>query len=83
MGYSGRIGLFELLVTTEKVRQLAHDRASTWAVQEAAVADGMRTLREDGWVKVLTGRSTVDEIIRVTRGNTLDMRNLRKNIADE
>ncbi len=83
VGYSGRIGLFELLVTTEKVRQLAHDRASTWAVQEAAVADGMRTLREDGWVKVLTGRSTVDEIIRVTRGNTLDMRNLRKNIADE
>ena len=37
-GYSGRVGIFELLVTTEEVRQLAHDSASTWEIKKAAVA---------------------------------------------
>ena len=74
VGYQGRVGLFELLVTTEKVRQLAHDRASTWVIQQEAIREGMRTLREDGWLKVLAGRTTVEEVVRVTKGNTLDMR---------
>jgi general secretion pathway protein E/type IV pilus assembly protein PilB len=71
VGYRGRIGIFELLVTTESIRQLAHDRSSTWAIKQAAVRDGMRTLREDGWVKVLTGRTTVEEVVRATKGNDL------------
>ena len=74
VGYQGRVGLFELMVTTEKVRQLAHDRASTWVIQQEAVREGMRTLREDGWLKVLAGRTTVEEVVRVTKGNTLDMK---------
>ncbi|MHC4175892.1 MAG: GspE/PulE family protein [Planctomycetota bacterium] len=74
VGYMGRVGLFELLVTTEKIRQLAHDRASTWIIQQEAIREGMRTLREDGWLKVLSGRTTVEEVVRVTKGNTLDMR---------
>ncbi len=49
IGYSGRIGIYELLLTTNKIRQLAHDRASTWAITQAAVEDGMTTLRKDGW----------------------------------
>jgi len=71
VGYRGRLGIFELLVTTESIRQLAHDRSSTWAIKQAAVRDGMRTLRQDGWVKVLTGRTTVDEVVRATKGNDL------------
>jgi type II secretion system protein E len=74
VGYQGRVGLFELLVTTEKIRQLAHDRASTWVIQQQAVREGMRTLREDGWRKVLAGRTGVEEVVRVTKGNTLNMR---------
>jgi type II secretion system protein E len=66
-GYSGRIGLFELLVTTETIRQLAHDRATSWSIKQAAAKEGMYTLREDGWHKVLTGRTTVDEVLRVTK----------------
>jgi len=73
VGYVGRVGLFELLVTTEKIRQLAHDRASTWAVNEAAVAEGMTTLRSDGWHKVLDGRTSVEEVVSVTRGNRVRM----------
>ena len=74
VGYQGRVGLFELMVTTEKIRQLAHDRASTWIIQQEAVREGMRTLREDGWRKVLAGRTTVEEVARVTKGNTLRMK---------
>ena len=68
VGYSGRTGIYELLVNTEQVRQLAHDRSSSWEIKKAAVADGMRTLRQDGWVKVLAGRTSVDEVARVTKG---------------
>ena len=73
VGYSGRVGLFELLVTTEKVRQLAHDRSSTWAITQEASREGMATLRQDGWRKVLDGRTTVEEAVRVSRENTLKM----------
>lgn len=66
-GYRGRLGVFELLVTTDKVRQLAHDRVSSWDLKQAALAQGMRTLRHDAWVKVLTGRTTVDEVLRVSK----------------
>jgi len=69
VGYRGRVGLFELLVTTEKIRQLSHDRASTWAIQKAAVEQGMITLRNDGWRKVLAGRTTIEEVVRATKAN--------------
>ena len=74
MGYRGRVGLFELLVTSERIRQLAHERNSTWAIQQAAIQEGMRTLREDGWVKVLGGRSTVAEVVRVSKANEAVLR---------
>jgi general secretion pathway protein E len=69
VGYSGRIGLFELLSTTDDVRQLAHDRASTWAIKKQALKHGMHTLREDGWRKVVSGKTSVDEVVRVTKGD--------------
>jgi general secretion pathway protein E/type IV pilus assembly protein PilB len=68
VGYRGRVGLYELLVTTEEIRQLSHDRSSSWVIEEAATRQGMRTLREDGWLKVIGGRTTVDEVLRVTKG---------------
>jgi general secretion pathway protein E len=70
LGYRGRVGLFELLVTTPQVRKLAHDRANAWTILQEARRQGMRTLRECGWKKVLTGQTTVDEVARVTKENT-------------
>jgi general secretion pathway protein E/type IV pilus assembly protein PilB len=70
-GFAGRQGIFELCATTDAVRQLAHDRASSWEIRKAALADGMRTLRQDAWDKVLQGRTTVDEVLRVTKGDRL------------
>jgi general secretion pathway protein E/type IV pilus assembly protein PilB len=71
LGFSGRQGIFELCVTTDSVRQLAHDRASSWEIRQAARKDGMRTLREDAWMKVLAGVTTIDEVLRVTKGDRL------------
>jgi general secretion pathway protein E/type IV pilus assembly protein PilB len=67
VGYRGRLGLFELMVTTERIRQLAHERNSTWAIKQAALQEGMLTLRHDGWRKVLSGQTTIDEVARVTK----------------
>jgi general secretion pathway protein E len=71
LGFEGRQGIFELCVTTDAVRQLAHDRSSSWEIRQAARKDGMRTLREDAWLKVLSGITTVDEVLRVTKSDRL------------
>jgi general secretion pathway protein E/type IV pilus assembly protein PilB len=71
LGFIGRQGIFELCVTTDAVRQLAHDRTSSWEIRKAAIAGGMRTLRQDAWMKVLCGKTTVEEVLRVTKGDQL------------
>lgn len=69
VGYRGRLGLYELMVTTDEIRRLSQDRASSWEIKKAAMRQGMRTLREDGWDKVLSGRTSVEEVLRVTKGD--------------
>ena len=69
LGYAGRQGIFELCATTDPVRQLAHDRASSWEIRQAALKTGMRTLRQDAWRQCLAGVTTVEEVVRVTRGD--------------
>ena len=71
LGFIGRQGIFELCTTNDAVRQLAHDRASSWEIRKAARANGMRTLREDAWLKVLAGVTTIDEVSRVTKGDRM------------
>ncbi|MEX2173404.1 MAG: ATPase, T2SS/T4P/T4SS family [Pirellulaceae bacterium] len=63
-GYRGRMGIYELMVTTNEIRQLAHDRVSSWKVMQCAREQGMRSLRQDAWLKVLEGRTTIDEVTR-------------------
>jgi general secretion pathway protein E/type IV pilus assembly protein PilB len=63
-GYRGRMGIYELMVTTNDIRQLAHDKTSSWKVMQKAMELGMRSLRQDGWRKVLAGSSTIDEVTR-------------------
>ncbi|MEL7336647.1 MAG: GspE/PulE family protein, partial [Planctomycetota bacterium] len=67
VGYSGRVGIYELLVNNETIRELAHERASTFAVRKAAVETGMHTLRIDAWEKNISGLTSVDEVLRVTK----------------
>ena len=71
VGYRGRMGIYELLITTEKIRMLAHDRCSSWEIRKAGLEEGMKTLRQDGWRKAIEGRTTVDEICRVTKSDRI------------
>jgi type II secretory ATPase GspE/PulE/Tfp pilus assembly ATPase PilB-like protein len=66
-GYRGRTGIYEMLTSTESIEKLVIDRASASVIAQQARADGMQTLRDDGWVKVLDGRTTVEEVLRVTQ----------------
>ena len=65
-GYQGRIGLFEVVRVTRKLRELIVARATEAAVKEEAVAGGMRSMRADGLAKALAGRTTLEEVLRVT-----------------
>ena len=64
-GLKGRLGIYELLTTNEEICELISRRASVNDIREAARANGMKTLKEDGLEKVLGGMTTVDEIKRV------------------
>ncbi len=66
-GYRGRSGIYELLLMNESIRELILKHASADVVKAAAVANGMRTLRDDGWLKVREGTTTVAEVLRVTQ----------------
>lgn len=68
-GYSGRLGIYELLETNDEIRSLANDRTGTDSIRKAAMAAGMKTLRQDGWRKVLKGRTSIDEVLRVTKAD--------------
>lgn len=68
-GYRGRMGIYELMVTTNEVRQLAHDRVTSWKIMQCAVEQGMLSLRQDGWRKVIKGSTTVEEIVRAAKAD--------------
>ncbi len=65
-GYKGRLGLFEVVRVTRTMRELIVARASESAMREEAVAGGMRSMRSDGLAKALAGRTTLEEVLRVT-----------------
>ncbi len=66
-GYRGRTAIFELLVVSENIRKLILQRATSYQIREAARAEGMKLLREDGWIKVYRGITTPEEVIRITQ----------------
>jgi len=65
-GYAGRTGIYEVLEITDKIRQLIVVREPTSVIKAVALREGMKTLRDDGWAKVLNGVTTIEEIIRVS-----------------
>jgi type II secretion system protein E len=68
-GYHGRLGIYELLVTNEEIRQMMTQTGTSNAIKQVAVKNGMETMRMDGWNKVLSGVTTIDEIVRVTKAD--------------
>jgi general secretion pathway protein E len=66
-GYKGRTGVYELMVVDETVQGLIHGRAAESELVKAAVANGMRSMREDGERLVAEGVTSLEEVVRVTR----------------
>ncbi len=64
-GYKGRVGLYELMTMNEEIAELVVRRAPVADIRDAAKANGMRELREDGLLKILEGMTTPDEVMRV------------------
>ena len=67
-GYIGRIGVFEVLLMRGNIKQLVIDRASSDEILKIAKENGMTTMVEDGIGKVLNGVTTIEEVLRVTKG---------------
>ncbi|MFI5290958.1 MAG: GspE/PulE family protein, partial [Polyangia bacterium] len=65
-GYLGRLGIYELLLIDNEIRQLALKNTDSNSIKQAAVRSGMRTLRDDGAAKVLVGVTTLEEVLMVT-----------------
>ncbi|MBA4387567.1 MAG: secretion system protein E [Verrucomicrobia bacterium] len=65
-GFKGRNGIFEVLQVTEPIESLVIQRSATSEIKQKALADGMLSLRDDGWLKVLNGVTTIEEVVRVS-----------------
>lgn len=66
-GYRGRVGIFEMLEMNAAMRELAFNQATTMQLRATARASGMRTLLEDGKLKILNGVTTPEDLLRVTQ----------------
>jgi len=66
-GYTGRVGLYEIMLLTQKVREMVIEHANTDEIREQAKKEGMKTLYDSGMRKVIGGVTTIEEVLRVSR----------------
>jgi len=68
-GYQGRIAIYEICVVTEGLRRLIIQKAPGSELKQRAIQDGMLTLRQDGMRRVAQGKTTIEEVVRVTQND--------------
>ena len=66
-GFIGRVGIYELMLVNDELRKLTVGKADSGQIRKKALESGMRSLRDDGWLKVRQGMTTVSEVLRVTQ----------------
>lgn len=66
-GYKGRFGIFEVLIVSESIKQLALRQVSSSEIAAQATKEGMVTMKQDGIIKALAGQTTLEEVWRVTK----------------
>lgn len=71
-GYKGRTGIYEILLIDDDIRQLIMERKPANIIKQKAIAKKMKTLRQDGLIKILKGLTTPEEVLRVTQQDILD-----------
>lgn len=64
-GYKGRLGVYELMLINDRVRDLVLQKSSSHVIREAAIESGMKTLKDDAIAKILLGQTTLEECLRV------------------
>ena len=72
-GYSGRVGIHELFVVDDDIRQLIMQNVDSTTLKKAAIGKGMMTLRDVGALKVMSGETTIAEVLRVTQDDLLNL----------
>ena len=72
-GYFGRSGIFELLTIDNEIRPMITDKIDSQSIRKYAISRGMKTLRQDGIEKVISGISTLQEVLRVTQKDYADI----------
>ena len=66
-GFVGRVGIYELMLMNDELRKLTIGKADSGQIRKKALESGMRSLRDDGWLKVRQGLTTLSEVLRVTQ----------------
>jgi len=66
-GYQGRLAIYEICVITEPLRRMIMQKRDGGELKQCAVQQGMETLRQDGWRRVAQGKTTIEEVVRVTQ----------------
>lgn len=66
-GYYGRVGIFEVLPVTDSIGRMILERSSATDIEKKAKEEGMVTLKQDGYLKVLSGETTIEEVLRVAQ----------------
>jgi len=67
LGYMGRVGIYEVLPSSEKIGRLMMEKTDEQLIEDQAVAEGMITMKQDGYLKVLKGDTTMEEVLRVAQ----------------
>lgn len=66
-GYLGRIGIFEIIIVSTSIGKLILERATAEVIEQQAIEEGMITMKQDGYLKVLSGTTTIEEVLRVAQ----------------
>jgi type II secretory ATPase GspE/PulE/Tfp pilus assembly ATPase PilB-like protein len=66
-GYQGRAAIYEICVVTEPLRKMIMQKRDGGELKQCAISEGMMTLRQDGWRLVAQGKTTIEEVVRVTQ----------------
>jgi len=75
-GYRGRLGIFEMMLVTDDLRSLILENTSAPELRKVAARQGMKSLRDDGFRQLHSGRTTVQEILRVTKDEMFELNGL-------
>lgn len=70
-GYAGRIGAYELLVNDDRIREMCGERVSSTRIRQYGIEHGMVTLRQCGWLHAINGTTSIEDVLRITKGDVV------------